>query len=42
MTDRVKELAAPFEAAKGVEVFAVTDIVQRMWKSWFISRLPPQ
>jgi 2-dehydropantoate 2-reductase len=31
MTDRVRALAALFEAAKGVEVFAVTDIVQRMW-----------
>jgi 2-dehydropantoate 2-reductase len=32
MTERVKTLAALFEAAKGVEVFAVTDIVQRMWE----------
>jgi 2-dehydropantoate 2-reductase len=32
MTERVKALAALFEAAKGVEVFAVTDIVQRMWE----------
>ena len=32
MTDRVRALAAAFEAAKGVEVFAVTDIVQRMWE----------
>ena len=32
MTDRVKGLAALFEAARGVEVFAVTDIVQRMWE----------
>ena len=32
LTERVKTLAALFEAAKGVEVFAVTDIVQRMWE----------
>lgn len=32
MTDRVRALAAAFEAAKGVEVFAVADIVQRMWE----------
>jgi 2-dehydropantoate 2-reductase len=32
ITERVKTLAALFEAAKGVEVFAVTDIVQRMWE----------
>jgi 2-dehydropantoate 2-reductase len=32
MTDRVRTLAALFEATKGVEVFAVTDIVQRMWE----------
>ena len=32
MTDRVRALAAAFEAAKGVEVFAVGDIVQRMWE----------
>ena len=32
MTERVRTLAALFEAAKGVEVFAVTDIVQRMWE----------
>jgi 2-dehydropantoate 2-reductase len=32
MTERVKTLAALFEAAEGVEVFAVTDIVQRMWE----------
>jgi 2-dehydropantoate 2-reductase len=32
MTDRVRKLAALFEAAKGVEVLAVTDIVQRMWE----------
>jgi 2-dehydropantoate 2-reductase len=31
MTERVRTLAALFEAAKGVEVFAVADIVQRMW-----------
>jgi 2-dehydropantoate 2-reductase len=32
MTDRVKTLAALFGAAKGVEVFAVTDMVQRLWE----------
>ena len=32
MTERVSALAMLFEAAKGVEVFAVTDIVQRMWE----------
>jgi 2-dehydropantoate 2-reductase len=32
MTERVRTLAALFEAAKGVEVFAVTDIMQRMWE----------
>ena len=32
MTERVRALAALFEAAKGVEGFAVTDIVQRMWE----------
>ncbi|MBR1157307.1 2-dehydropantoate 2-reductase [Bradyrhizobium sp. JYMT SZCCT0428] len=32
MTERVRELATLFEAAKGVEVFPVTDIVQRMWE----------
>ncbi len=32
MTERVKTLAALFAAAKGVEAFAVTDIVQRMWE----------
>ena len=31
-TERMKALAALFTAAKGVEVFAVTDIVQRMWE----------
>jgi 2-dehydropantoate 2-reductase len=31
-TDRVATLAALFLAAKGVEVFAVTDMVQRMWE----------
>ena len=31
MTERVATLAALLKAAKGVEVFAVTDIVQRMW-----------
>jgi 2-dehydropantoate 2-reductase len=31
MTERVRTLAALFEAVKGVEVFAVADIVQRMW-----------
>lgn len=32
LTERVRTLAALFEAARGVEVFAVTDIVQRMWE----------
>jgi len=32
MTERVRTLEASFAAAKGVEVFAVTDIVQRMWE----------
>jgi 2-dehydropantoate 2-reductase len=32
MTDRVQKLAALFAAAKGVEAFAVADIVQRMWE----------
>jgi 2-dehydropantoate 2-reductase len=32
MTERVRTLAALFEAAKGVEIFAVGDIVQRMWE----------
>lgn len=32
MTERVKTLAALFAAAKGVEAFAVADIVQRMWE----------
>src|SRR6185295_7545098 len=32
MTERVSTLAALFSAAKGVEAFAVTDIVQRMWE----------
>jgi 2-dehydropantoate 2-reductase len=32
MTERVRKLAALFAAAKGVEAFAVTDIVQRMWE----------
>ena len=32
MTERVGTLAALFAAAKGVEAFAVTDIVQRMWE----------
>jgi len=32
MTERAKVLAALFEAAKGVEAFAVADIVQRMWE----------
>lgn len=31
MTDRVRNLAAAFGKAKGVEVLAVTDIMQRMW-----------
>ena len=32
MTERVKTLATLFAAAKGVEAFAVTDIIQRMWE----------
>jgi 2-dehydropantoate 2-reductase len=32
MTERVKTLAALFASAKGVEAFAVTDIVQRTWE----------
>jgi ketopantoate reductase len=32
VTERVRALAALFEVAKGVEVFAVPDIVQRMWE----------
>jgi 2-dehydropantoate 2-reductase len=32
MTQRVRSLADLFAAAKGVEAFAVTDIVQRMWE----------
>src|SRR5258707_7293825 len=32
MTERARTLAALFAAAKGVEAFAVTDIVQRMWE----------
>jgi len=32
MTERVRALAALFEAAKGVEASAVPDIVQRMWE----------
>jgi 2-dehydropantoate 2-reductase len=32
ITERVTTLAALFEAAKGVEVLAVTDITQRMWE----------
>jgi 2-dehydropantoate 2-reductase len=32
MLERVRTLAALSEAAKGMEVFAVTDIVQRMWE----------
>jgi len=32
MAERVRTLAALFAAAKGVEAFAVTDIVQRMWE----------
>ena len=32
MTERVRTLEALFAAAKGVEAFAVTDIVQRMWE----------
>jgi len=32
MTERVTQLAALFQAAKGVEVLAVTDMSQRMWE----------
>jgi 2-dehydropantoate 2-reductase len=32
MTERVSTLAGVFAVAKGVEAFAVTDIVQRMWE----------
>jgi len=32
MTERVRTLGALFAAAKGVEAFAVADIVQRMWE----------
>jgi 2-dehydropantoate 2-reductase len=32
MTERVRTLATLFAATKGVDVFAVTDIVQRMWE----------
>jgi 2-dehydropantoate 2-reductase len=32
MSDRVRQLAALFEKAKGVEVLAVSDIMQRMWE----------
>lgn len=32
VTERVSALATQFGAAKGVEVFAVADIVQRMWE----------
>jgi 2-dehydropantoate 2-reductase len=32
MTERMRTLADLFAAAKGVEAFAVTDIVQRMWE----------
>ena len=32
LSERVQTLAALFGAAKGVEVFAVADIVQRMWE----------
>jgi 2-dehydropantoate 2-reductase len=32
MTERVRTLADLFAAAKGVEAFAVADIVQRMWE----------
>jgi 2-dehydropantoate 2-reductase len=32
MTERVRTLEVLFAAAKGVEAFAVTDIVQRMWE----------
>jgi ketopantoate reductase len=33
MVERVRTLAALFAAAKGVEAFAVADIVQRMWET---------
>jgi 2-dehydropantoate 2-reductase len=32
MTERVRTLEASFATAKGVEAFAVTDVVQRMWE----------
>jgi 2-dehydropantoate 2-reductase len=32
MTERLQRLAVLFAAAKGVEAFAVIDIVQRMWE----------
>jgi 2-dehydropantoate 2-reductase len=32
ITERVRTSAALFEAAKGVEVIAIADIVQRMWE----------
>ncbi len=32
MTERVRSLASLFAVAKGVEAFAVNDIVQRMWE----------
>ena len=32
MSERVKAFAALFEPAKGVEILAVTDVVQRMWE----------
>ena len=32
MTERVRILEALFETTKGVEAFAVTDIIQRMWE----------
>ena len=32
MTERVRTLESLFAAAKGVEAFAVTDVVQRMWE----------
>ena len=32
MAERVRALAAQFAAATGIEVFAVSDIVQRMWE----------
>jgi len=32
MTERVRALAGLFETARGVEAFAVADIVQRMWE----------